>query len=490
MNAKNILGNIAQLGKKGGRGALGAATSRQAKFGGNSLLSILAFAGILVVLNLIVKNQGWRLDTTKNKLYSLSPETIKVIKNIKEPVKVYVFSPPNQRQEAQDLLKEYSTRNSNFKVEYIDPYTNRSMAEQYNVTRLGTTLFTLAGRSEQTTNTTESDYTTALLKLQNPQKVKVVFWQANGEKSVTDTTDIGYSELKATLERLNYQVVIQDSLKDPAVASDAGVLVIAGPQTPYINKQIDMVKNYLNAGGKALVMLDATKNNTKTGLEDIFTGYGIEVKPGLVIEGNPELYYRSPLNPGVKEFMPHQITEGLSPAIFAGVEEVKPAAKLPDNANVQSLMKSSNASYFEVSPLQLDQQPTKNLASGDEDGPISMGVALNYTVPKDNKDSKYKTRLVVLGDSDLASNVIVAYDPSKELYAPANLDLVVNSINWLSSQESLFNIVPKDRTPATLTMSDAQQRQLMYLVLIGMPVLSLLAGLIVWRLRRQARLKK
>ncbi|MDQ3098409.1 MAG: GldG family protein [bacterium] len=490
MDYKKIWGNIAGLGRKGGAGAYRAATSRQARFGTNSLVSILAFAGILIIANLIVRNAGWRLDTTKNKLNSLSPESVKVLESIKKPVKVYVFNQANAQQEAKDLLKLYSSKNSNIKVEYVDPYSNRSLAEQYKITRVGTTLFTIDNRSEQTTNTTESDYTTALLKLQNPKKVKVAFWSANGEKNTDDPSDAGYSTLKETLEKLNYEVVKQDSLKDSQIASDAGALIIAGPQTPYVNKQLDMIKSYLSSGGKALVMLDATRGNIKTGLEDILVSYGIDVKPGIVIEQNPELFYRSPLNPGVKTFEPHQITEGLSPAIFAGAEEVKAAGKLPDNATVQSLMKSSSDSWFEVSPLQLDQEPQKNTSNGDVNGPISMGVAMNFTAPKDNKDNKYKTRLVVLGDSDLASNVIVAYDPNKELVNPANLDLVVNSINWLTSQEGLYNIVPKDRTPPSITLSDAQQSQVMYLVLVGIPLLSLLIGFVVWRMRRQNRLKK
>ncbi len=490
MDTKKILNSIKSFGKKSGVDAMRVATSRQMRFGSNSLIAIVAFAGILVVANLVVRNMGWRLDTTKNKLHSLAPETVKVIKSIKKPVKVYVFSPANQQQEARDLLKEYTSKNSNIKVEYVDPYSNRSLAEQYKISRLGTTLFTMDGRSEQTTNTTESDYTTALLKIQNPKKTTVAFWASNGEKNIDDVGDTGYSELKSTLEKLNYQIVKQDSAKDPTIASSAAAVVIAGPQTPYTYKQLDVLKNYLASGGKLLIMLDATRNNVKTGLEDLLASYGIEAKAGIVIEQDPSLYYRSPLNPGVKTFEPHQITEGLLPAILAGVEEVKPAGKTPDNATVTSLMKSSAASWFEVSPLQLDQQPSKNLAAGDENGPISMGVAMKFTSPKDNKDAKYKTRIVVLGDSDLAANVIVAYDPNKELVNPANLDLVVNSINWLTSQEGLYNIVPKDRTPPTITLSDSQQRQILYLVLVGMPVLALVIGLVIWRLRRQNRLKK
>lgn len=490
MNTKKILDIVTSAGKKGGVNAFKVATSRQVRFGGNSLLSILAFAGILVVANLLVRNLGWRLDTTKNKLNSLSSESVKVLEGIKKPVKVYVFNVTEQQQQAKDLLKLYSSKNSNISVEYVDPYANRPLADQYKITRLGTTLFTMDNRSEQTTNITESDYTTALLKLQNPKKVKVVFWSSNGEKNIDEQGDTGYSELKTTLEKLNYEVVKQDSLKDAQIASDAAAVVIAGPQSPYINKQIDILKDYLAKGGKSLIMLDATRDNIKTGLEDIIASYGIEAKPGVVIEQNPALFYRSPLNPGVQKFETHQITEGLMPAIFAGVEMVRPAAKLPDNVSVVTLMKSSPDSWFEVSPLQIEQQPQKNKAMGDEDGPVSMGVAMSFNAPNDSKDDKYKTRIVVLGDSDLASNAIVAYDPTKELVNPANLDLVVNSVNWLTSQEGLYNIVPKDRTPPSVTLSNAQQNQIMYLVMLGLPALSLLAGFVVWRVRRQSRFKK
>ncbi|MDQ3239643.1 MAG: GldG family protein, partial [bacterium] len=70
-----------------GVGILGASKSRQAKYGSNSLVSLIAVIGILVLINLMVKNQNWRYDTTKNQSNSISKESIKVIKDIKKPVK-------------------------------------------------------------------------------------------------------------------------------------------------------------------------------------------------------------------------------------------------------------------------------------------------------------------------------------------------------------------------------------------------------------------
>jgi ABC-2 type transport system permease protein len=426
---------------------------------------------------------------TKNQIYSFTPQTLRVVKGIKDPVTIYAFYAKNAATpDARNLLSEYNSRNSKIHVEYVDPYQNVPLAMKYGISRNGTLVFVSKDKVEQTPNVTETDITSALIRLENHEKVQVTFWTGNGEKDPESPADNGLNELKTNLEKLNYTIVKQNPNNDAKIASNTGVLVLAGPQAAYSNKVRDMLSDYLSGGGRALVMLDATQDNKKFNIEEILGNYGIAVTPGLTVEPDPERFFQSPLNPGIKSYQSHKITENLDLSVYFGVEMVKPADKLPNNAEVKSLMETSPGSWLAVKPITGTTLPPK--AQGDVSGPISLGVAMKFNAPKGKEnDTSYKTRLVVIGDSDFGSNTLTSPDPNRGVFAPGNVDLFVNSMNWLSDRYNI-NAAPKDRTPATLTLSDAQKRQLQYLVLIVLPGLALLMGIVVWRLRRQNRMKK
>ena len=75
---------------------------RGARYGTMSIVSIVVFLGILVAVNYLGTRQNKRWDLTANQVYSLSDQTIKILKELKEPVKVTVF----ERNDRQDVHKD------------------------------------------------------------------------------------------------------------------------------------------------------------------------------------------------------------------------------------------------------------------------------------------------------------------------------------------------------------------------------------------------
>ena len=66
-----------------------------------SIVSVVVFLGILVAVNYLGTRQSKRWDLTANQVYSLSDQTIKILKELKEPVKVTVFERNDQLGRAQ-----------------------------------------------------------------------------------------------------------------------------------------------------------------------------------------------------------------------------------------------------------------------------------------------------------------------------------------------------------------------------------------------------
>ena len=106
----------------------------------------------------------------------------------------------------------------------------------------------------------------------------------------------------------------------------------------------------------------------------------------------------------------------------------------------------------------------------DQRGPITLGVAANKTVG--DKDA----RLVVIGDSDFATNNFVRFQ--------RNGDLFMNSINWLAQDEDLISIRPKSPTNRSVTWTASQQNLFRWLSVIFMPLAFIGSGIYIWWRRR------
>jgi ABC-type uncharacterized transport system involved in gliding motility auxiliary subunit len=109
-------------------------------------------------------------------------------------------------------------------------------------------------------------------------------------------------------------------------------------------------------------------------------------------------------------------------------------------------------------------------AKTDQIGPLSLGVAANRVTGSNNP------RLVVIGDSDFASNEAISQ--------ASNGDLFLNAIDWLAQDENLISIRPKSITNRSVTLTEAQSAMLKWLGVIFLPSFILLTGIVVWWKRR------
>ena len=107
-------------------------------------------------------------------------------------------------------------------------------------------------------------------------------------------------------------------------------------------------------------------------------------------------------------------------------------------------------------------------------GPVSLGVA----VESSTEEGKKPLRLVVLGDSDLATNQLVGG-------MPANAVLLANSLNWLAEREALLTIPPKKTEHVRLNLTGDQLRTIYLTVLLLLPGLAIVLGTVVWVRRRR-----
>ena len=104
------------------------------------------------------------------------------------------------------------------------------------------------------------------------------------------------------------------------------------------------------------------------------------------------------------------------------------------------------------------------------------GVSPPPATPGGEPAKPPETRIVVVGDSDFAANA--------GLGIQGNRDLFMNMLGWLSQQENLISIRPKDADDRRITLTAAQQSNITWLTLIIIPACVFGTGVYTWWRRR------
>ena len=469
---------------------------RGARYGTMSLVSILVFVGILVAINYLSARQNKRWDLTANQVYSLSDQTIKILRDLKEPVHVTVFERNDRQQVHKDRLDEFSYFSTKLTTEYIDPDKEPTRAGAAKIDSLPTILFEYKGRTERVTSSDEQALTNALIKVLTGAARKVYFTQGHGEKDSASSDRGGYS---AALEQLKQDNFTTDSLvlvTQKAVPDDATIVVIAGPTTDFFPPEIEALNAYVAKGGKVLVMLDPLlKGPAQPLLTQFLADWGIRAGNDVVLDasGMGQMLGTDAATPVAASYPNHAITQGFRViTAYPMSRSMTPIEGGSNSHTAQPLVNTSAQSWSEADLANLSSgkaQVEFNADKGDKQGPITLAAAASapatVTPPKpagnatpDNPDgpSTPETRIVAVGDSDFASNMAIGIS--------GNRDFFMNTMNWLSQQENLIAVRPRQPEDRRLTLTADQQQRIMILSLFIIPGLVFATGIYTWWKRR------
>ncbi len=451
-------------------------TGRQARYGSNSLIMFLAVIGILIIVNVLAYQYPMSKDFTENQTNTLANETLQALATLPEKVTATAFySSRLSTADAEKLLENFkSNSRGKFDFHFVDPDTNPVAARQAGVTGDGKIMLMMGTNKEIATSATEQDLTRALIRLINPEQHVIYFLTGHGEADTSSTGgDTSYSIASTTLQSKNYTVKPLNLLADRNIPSDAQTIVIAGPQKPLSQEEVDSLKKYVDSGHSLVVMEDPTFL-TKFGdspdplAQYLATDWGITLDNDLIIDLQSS---RGPLYAtAVSRAQNHPITQNMTlTAIFPQARSVtmgNPPAGVTDT----SLIQTSSNSWGETDFASLAANQAKYDEGQDIPGPLSMAVA--------GENKATKGRVVVFGNSIFAENG--AFD------AFGNGDTFINSVDWAATQENLINITP--RTPKQRTFNIPSQLQWVAILLGSifiLPGLVVLAGVSTWVVQRR-----
>ncbi len=467
-------------------------------YSSNMLLVIILVLGILVLINYIFSKYHHRFDFTEAKLHSLSGQTVKVIKNLEEPVQIKCFFRQDNfnRNKVERMLEIYAYHSNKIKYEFIEPDTNPGMVKRYNVTDDGTTIFEQGEREQRITTYSEEDFTNAIIQLTRKTQKSVYFLEGHGEAGIDATEAQGYSLAREELEKQGYLVEKITLALPESLGENVSVLIVAGPKKELLPAEKEALNDFIRKGGRVFFMVEP---ETQTGLEEFLLPYGVELVNDLVVDPVSRQLGGDYFMPVVSEYGLHPITENFRYAtFFPYARSVDESEDSPEGAVIQIIAKSSQDSWSE---RQLDEQEVRYNEDLDKPGPISLAAVVSMKMDdeppeipapqaeetgEDQPDSSPEAetgppdqkefRLAVFGDADFAANAY--YNLS------GNGNLFLNTVNWLTEEADLISIQPKTSKPRTIHLTPTQGRLIFFVSLIILPLAVLLTGIFIWLRRR------
>lgn len=471
--------------------------TRQTKYGAYSAVYILVALAIIVAGNFLANRYNKTFDATKNKLYSLSDQTEKILDNLESDLTIYYFDRNSEFGAARNSLARYSNASSRVKIEYIDPDSKPEIAKAMNIRTYGTVLVEVGANREEASSADEEQITNTIIKVLKGEERTACILSGHGEADVSDSERDGFSGARQAIEDANYKTKSVSLLESPEVPSDCTLLILPGPETGYLPPEIDTFKRYVDGGGRALLLLDP---DASPELGEMLAGWGVRVHNETIIDFSPvgQFFGMGPLSPLVTGYETHSITEVMgSTATFFPMARGVDAGDAVADWDVQELFKTTESS-FGTKEVKIEEGELVRDPSGEREGPITLAVAATHKVAtpagdaagndpsaeagSDSKDDEAKdseakeARVVVVGSSRFARNYALGRG--------GNVDLMLNMLSWLSSDEDLISIRPKDPENTPLNISQAQMMQLFWLNVIGLPFVIVLFGVRVWWKRR------
>jgi len=434
--------------------------------------AVVALVALAVVVG-VADGRRTLLDLTDDEVLTLAPQTEDVLASIDRDVDITLFARPTDpgRVEAVSLLDRYRRLQRRIDVRVVDPDDSPGEVARLGVDPLvGGVVVTSGERTEQVAFPTEGELTGALARLLRDEPATVCLTTGHGERAVGDPGGPGLARFVDLLGRDGFDTAEVDLLGDPDVPTACTVLVVAAPTGSLRPATERALAGWVDDDGRLLLLADPAAEAVP--LAELLGELGIRVERGVVFEGDGDNVVGGDVSAPIVTRYPSAspVTRRLAPTFFPVVQGVFPDA--PDEEpglTVAALASTSDTSYLERNPVTPEFDP-----DADVGGPIPVAVAADRS-EVDGVDVR-RTRAIVVGDVDFATDAAIG--------EAGNAQLLRQAVAWLAESEDLVAISPNLPADRPLRLTDARLAYARLLTVGVVPALFLLAGALVWALRR------
>lgn len=469
--------------KKSGSGRVKRSfSSQQFKSGAYSTFITVLVLALVIILNLAFHKLDLSTDLSSGNLFTLSKETKKVIKDVKDDITIYYMVQKGQEEEyIQRVIDQYKKLSDHVKVVTKDPVVYPGFAKQYvdddvsdndvivvnNSTKaaryissgnmLYSDSYSYYGDSQQYLDV-EGRVTSAVQYVLSSDVKKIYTVSGHGEQEVSES-------LQLSLEKMNMDMENLALLTEGKVPEDCSILFLNGLTKDLEDGEKEAVLSYLKAGGSAIILPMYTGKEMPN-LEEILEYYGVGLQKGIIYEGAGHyatyLNYIVPTANTTTDIMSKLSSdEYVVMADAQGLTMADPSS-LRSTVSVTELLTTSKQSLLKVNPGSGKTEKEK----GDQDGPFYTGVYVEETL-EDNA----KTALAVYSTAMVQENV---------------LENSISSLAGTTADEAAaVSIDAKNLSYSSITMNVGSQIVWSLFLIIILPAGLLIAGFGIWFVRRR-----
>ena len=187
--------------------------ARQTKYAAYATIYILIVVAAIVVANVLADRYNKSFDATSNKRYSLSDQSAKIVKGLKQDATITYYNQSTRFNDGKDLLDQYANLSSRVHVQYVDPDKNPQAARAANIRNFGTAIVEIGAKKEEAKSMTEEGITGAFIRDLKSTTRTICFVAGSGEHQIDSSEPDGLSEFKDVLSKDNYEAKTVDLLQ-------------------------------------------------------------------------------------------------------------------------------------------------------------------------------------------------------------------------------------------------------------------------------------
>lgn len=462
-------------------------TKKSTRYGANFAFVVFLVLGILVFVNILAKEFHWRKDITRSGLNSLSPQSVKIAKDLTQDVKVYYFNALTEKERQEPLFKNYEYHSKHFKYEFVDTARRPTFTQSMDVKRNDTVVLQLAGTSKKmkVEGVSEEKITNALIKLLRTKDQIVYFTVGHGERPLASSSEAtAYAALKGELEKQGYSVKELNLMGEGKVPQDASVVVVAGPKSAFFPKELEILAKWVEAGGRALfaVDLDVASSGLAKGsaqIAELLKPYGVKVADKMLVDPTSQMAQVGPeILLGFAGSKEHPITKDFPTSKFGLVANfyfpitTYLTHDTKENVTVAPIAKTSPSAWAESDWNSLKSGVVKFQKEQDRQGEMDLAYAVE--VRKDgSKSPDILTRLAVFAASTFATDGL--------LDKGGNRDFFLNTVAWLVNDEQFISIRAREDSESEQLEANANVMNFVFLLTVFvLPAAMVVGGVVIW----------
>ncbi|MDZ4201775.1 MAG: GldG family protein [Gallionella sp.] len=437
-----------------------------------NLLFILLVLGTTSGLGYLANRHHLQRDITHNALNSLEPGSMDVLALLKGPVNITVYATEQDprlgdiRRIIRDYISLYQRYKKDIAVVFVDPEKEPERARDAGVQLNGEMVVEYAGRSEHLTQLNESALTSILLRLAHDRDQIVMYLDGHGERKLDGIAnhDLGLP-FGAKLKQNGFRIGSLNLALAQDVPDNASMLVVTQPQIELMPGEVEKLLRYVERGGNLLWLVDA---EPLRGLQPLAERLELLLPPGIVIDpAAAEMNAPATWSLGAG-YPPHAVTRDFN--LITAFPDARPigwneGSEWEQHVLVEVAARGWVSRYPAKGKPRFDKQH-------DTPGPAVIAVALQRNI------NEREQRIVVVGSGTFLANSFAGNG--------GNVDLGINMVNWLASEEHLISIQPRAAKDSNLTLSQTHLNVISLGFLLALPLLLSLVGGYIWWKRRRA----